>query len=138
MRPTTSYIDQTLYWTIPVYTTSGTLRDADSSPFPTALARIGSASAGNGASITKRSATTGLYDCSYVTSGIAGSVYSFDELIYVSGVAYNNSFSVTVISPERGTDGITGFATTTQVNTINSNLSGLIAAIDDNLATTFD
>lgn len=138
MRPSTLHKDKTLYWTIPVYNISGILMDADSSPAPSVAVRKNGSSTGTTATVTKRSATTGLYDCSYDPSGeLEGEIWTFDETLYLnSGQAYFNSFTVTILDLERGTDGITGYATTTRLNTIENNLSGLILTIDDTLATT--
>ena len=68
MRPTSFFVSDTIYWTISTANASGVLLDADSVP-TVAVRRDGVASA-DVVTVTKRAATTGLYDCSYTPASV--------------------------------------------------------------------
>jgi len=101
-RPTNLHIDETLYWTICIYDISGLLQDADSTPTVGVL-KNGTDTETSG-TVVKRSATTGLYDCSYNPSGEnEGDIYSFEENVYVNSGLYFNTFQTTILAQEQGT-----------------------------------
>jgi len=110
MRPTELKKDNTLYWVIMTYDANGVLVDADSTP--TVAVRKNGASTADSVTVTKRSATTGIYDCSYSPSGeVAGDQYTLEETATVSSQAYVNSFSVAVTSQESDVISLNGDAT---------------------------
>jgi hypothetical protein len=126
-RPTTLLKDNTLYWVIRIYNDSQVLVDADSTP--TVAVRKNGASVGDAVTVTKRSATTGIYDCSYnPASEVEGDQFTLEESATVSSQAYENSWSVVVEAAERGTDG---------ANTVSPDNAGItangaaIAALND-------
>jgi hypothetical protein len=109
VRPTILHIGGTLYWTIRTYNPdTSVLKDADSTP--TVAVRKNGSSTGDSVTITKRSATTGIYDCSYTPSGpVEGDEFTFEESATVTGTTtaqatYSFAWSLTVTAIERGTD----------------------------------
>ena len=97
MRPTSVYNNGTVNWTVLTYDVSGVLVDADASPAPAITVRRNNTSLGVNATVTKRSATTGKYDCSYQISGAStGDYYVFEEKFYINSIAYDNNFTVLV------------------------------------------
>jgi len=110
MRPKVLHVGGTLYWVIRTRNPdTQVLKDADSTP--TVAVRKNGASVGDSVTVTKRSATTGIYDCSYNPAGeVEGDKFTLEESATVTGTTtssatYENSFEVTVIAVERGTDG---------------------------------
>lgn len=96
-RPTTLISGSTLYWTMRLFDSSQALVDADSTP--TVAVRKNGASTADAVTVTKRSSTTGIYDCSYNPAGeVEGDQYTLEESATVSSVAYENSWSVCVQS----------------------------------------
>lgn len=92
-RPTSFKIDATIHWTIRTYTSAGVLVDADANP-SVAIRKNGIATA-DVATVTKRSATTGVYDCSYDPAGEAsGDSYTIEETATISSQDYENSWSI--------------------------------------------
>lgn len=85
------------------------LKDADSTP--TITVRKNGSVTSDAVTITKRAATTGIYDCEYNPAGdVEGDVYNISEVATVTGTTtpqanYEFSWPVTVIALERGTDG---------------------------------
>lgn len=85
------------------------LKDADSDP--TVAVRKNGSAVGDSVTVTKRSATVGIYDCSYNPAGeVEGDSFTLQESATVTGTVtgsetYDNSFSVRVVAVERGTDG---------------------------------
>ena len=103
MRPTSLKKDNTLYWVIRTHTAAGVLVDADSTP--TVAVRKNGASTADVVTVTKRAATTGIYDCSYdPASEVEGDCFTIEETAVMSLVPYEQSFSVEVFAAERGTD----------------------------------
>lgn len=103
MRPTTLVLGKTLYWTIRLYTSAGVLVDADSTP--SVAVRKNGSSVGDAVTVTKRSATTGIYDCSYDPAGeVEGDQFILEESATISGQAYSHAFAVTILAVMRGTD----------------------------------
>ena len=110
MRPTILHVGGVLYWTIQTRNPDTmVLKDADSTP--SVAVRKNGSSVADSVTITKRSATTGLYDCSYnPASEVEGDSFQFEESAAVTGTTtssatYVNQFSVQVRALERGTDG---------------------------------
>jgi hypothetical protein len=111
MRPTILHIGGTLYWTIRTYNPdTSVLKDADSTP--TVAVRKNGSSTGDSVTITKRSATTGIYDCSYNPSGeVEGDAFIIEETATLTGTTtaqatYSQSWSFTVIAIETSIDAI--------------------------------
>ena len=105
-RPSFLHVGGILYWTIRTRNPdTQVLKDADSTP--TVAVRKNGASVGDSVTITKRSATTGIYDCSYNPAGeIEGDKFTLEESATVTGTTtssatYENSFEVTIIAIER-------------------------------------
>lgn len=91
-----------LYWTIQtVNPDTQVLKDADSTP--SVAVRKNGASVADSVTITKRSATTGLYDCSYNPAAeVEGDTFQFEETATVTGTTtssatYANQFSVRAV-----------------------------------------
>lgn len=109
-RPSFLHVGGILYWVIRTRNPdTQVLKDADSTP--TVAVRKNGASVGDSVTVTKRSATTGIYDCSYNPAGeVEGDKFTLEESATVTGTTttsatYENSWDVTVIAVERGTDG---------------------------------
>lgn len=105
MRPTFLHINSTLYWTIYIYDPdTGLLKDADYTPSVTV--RKNGVSTIDVVTITKRSASVGIYDCSYNPASEAeGDKFIFEESAAVTGTAtsqatYNNVWAASVIAIE--------------------------------------
>ena len=102
-RPTTMKVDGTVYWAIFTYTDAGVLVDADSTP--TVAVRKNGSATGDAVTITKRAATTGIYDCSHAPAGeVEGDCFAYEETATLSAQAYLNSWELEVFAAERGTD----------------------------------
>lgn len=109
-RPKFLHVGGVLYWTIRTRNPDTmVLKDADSTP--TVAVRKNGASTGDSVTVTKRSATTGIYDCSYNPAGeVEGDEFTIEETATVTGTTtgsatYSNSWEFSVIAVERGTDG---------------------------------
>ena len=103
-RPTTMKVDGTVYWTIMTYDTDGILVDADSNP--TVAVRKNGASVADSVTVTKRAATTGIYDCTHdPSSEVEGDCFSYEETATISAQSYVNPWVLEVEAAERGTDG---------------------------------
>lgn len=104
MRPTTLHVGGTLYWVLRTYTPgTGFLVDADSTP--SIAVRKNGASVGDSVTVTKRSATTGIYDCSYNPAGeVEGDKFTIEESCVISSVTYTQNWECVVNAVERGTD----------------------------------
>ncbi len=108
-RPKILHIGGTVYWVLRTYDPDTmVLKDADSTP--TVVVRKNGSSVGDSVTITKRSATTGIYDCSYnPASEIEGDKFTIEESATVTGTTtgsatYTASWEFTVMAVERGTD----------------------------------
>jgi len=100
-RPTTLKRGTTQYWTIATYDSSGVLVDADSTP-TIALRKNGAAHIGT-TTVTKRSGTTGLYDCTFNPTGESNSdQFQIEETATISLQAYVNiwNFDINEELPE--------------------------------------
>lgn len=104
MRPTELHVGGTLYWTL-LTRDPDTLLLKDADATPTVAVRKNGASVGDSVTVTKRSATTGIYDCSYNPAGEAeGDSYILEERARVTGTTtaqayYDSSFQVRVVTP---------------------------------------
>ena len=97
MRPKVLHVGGTLYWVIRTRNPdTQILKDADSTP--TVAVRKNGASVGDSVTVTKRSATTGIYDCSYNPAGeVEGDEFTIEESATVTGTTtgsatYTNSW----------------------------------------------
>lgn len=100
-RPTTLKRGTTQYWTIATYDSSGVLVNADSNP-TIALRKNGAAHIGT-TTVTKRSGTTGLYDCTFNPTGESNSdQFQIEETATINLQAYVNiwNFDITEELPE--------------------------------------
>lgn len=115
MRPTFLHINGTLYWTIKLFNSLGELIDADSSP--TVSVRKNGTSTADVVTVTKRSATTGIYDCSYNPSGeIEGDIFTIEEMALVDTVENHNepwNFSIISLSGNISSGVVTALDTNT-------------------------
>lgn len=103
-RPAALIKDETLYWVIRLYDSNNALVDADSTP--TVAIRKNGAATADAVTVTKRAATTGIYDCAYnPASEIEGDQYTVEESATISATAYSNSWEFYVSDAMRGTDG---------------------------------
>jgi hypothetical protein len=108
-RPKILHVGGTLYWVIRTRDPDTmVLKDADSTP--TVAVRKNGASTADSVTVTKRSATTGIYDCSYnPASEVEGDSFTIEESATVTGTTtaqatYTNSWELRVVALERGTD----------------------------------
>lgn len=116
-RPKTFIVGGVVYWVMRLFDPDDgvTLIDADSTP--TVAVRKNGSSVGDSVTVTKRSATTGIYDCSYNPASEAeGDSFILEESATISAVAYTNSWAVLAKAPERGTDGANTTAPATLTN----------------------
>jgi hypothetical protein len=105
-RPSGLIKDASLYWVIMLYDSSNALVDADSTP--TIAVRKNGASTADVVTITKRAATTGIYDCVYNPAGESeGDQFTIEESATIATVVYENSWELFITDPMRGTDAAT-------------------------------
>lgn len=110
MRPGKLYVGGSIYWVIRTYDpdSPGVLKDADS--VPTIAIRKNGSAVGDSVTPVKRSATTGIYDCTYNPSGEAeGDQFTVEESATVTGTTtssatYSQSWGFVVAAVERGSD----------------------------------
>lgn len=132
-RPKVLHVGGVLYWVMRIRNPdTQVLKDADSTP--TVAIRKNGSSTGDSVTVTKRSATTGIYDCSYNPAGeVEGDEFTVEETATVTGTTtvqatYSTSWEFTVIAVERGTDGAN---TTAPANSTIADISSrLPAALD--------
>lgn len=96
-RPTTFLKDTTLVWVMRLYDPEDgvTLIDADSTP--TVAVRKNGSAVGDSVTVTKRSATTGIYDCSYNPAAEAeGDQFTLEESATIAAVAYQSNWECSV------------------------------------------
>jgi len=97
-RPTILNVGNTVYWSIYTYTDAGVLVDADSTP--TVAVRKNGAATADSVTVTKRAATTGIYDCSYNPAGESdGDMFELVETATISSQAYVNSWTLVARTP---------------------------------------
>jgi hypothetical protein len=91
MRPAVFQVGGTLYWVIQTRNPDTmVLKDADSDP--TVAVRKNGASVADSVTITKRSATTGIYDCSYnPASEVEGDSFTLEESATVTGTTTSSA-----------------------------------------------
>jgi hypothetical protein len=91
MRPSVFQVGGTLYWVIQTSDPDTmVLKDADSTP--TVAVRKNGAAVVDSVTITKRSATTGIYDCSYnPASEVEGDSFTFEESATVTGTTTSSA-----------------------------------------------
>lgn len=82
MRPDKLISGGTLRWTIDTLNAAGEPVDADSNPAVQIRRGTPPADVGDSVTVTKRAATTGIYDCSYTPTSTA-----IDEVIHVEETA---------------------------------------------------
>lgn len=110
-RPTQLHVGGTAYWVLLTRDPDTmVLKDADSTP--TVVVRKNGASVGDSVTVTKRSATTGIYDCEYNPAAEAeGDQFTLEESATVTGTTtasatYVSSWNFGVIAVERGMDSL--------------------------------
>ncbi|MDB4401422.1 hypothetical protein N9247_00180 [bacterium] len=107
-RPATLKVGNTSYWTIMTYTSAGVLVDADSTP--TVVVYKNGTLTADVVTITKRSATTGIYDAYYNPASEAeGDCFTIQETATISSQAYVQSWNFEILAAERGTDNASTF-----------------------------
>lgn len=121
MRPAIFQVGGVLYWVIQTRNPDTmVLKDADSTP--SVAVRKNGASVGDSATITKRAATTGIYDCSYNPAAeVEGDAFTLEESATVTGTTtssatYTQTWNTRVVAVERGTDGANTTAPATPTN----------------------
>ena len=121
MRPTVFQVGGTLYWVIQTRNPDTmVLKDADSTP--SVAVRKNGASVADSVTVTKRSATTGIYDCSYNPAAeVEGDAFTLEESAAVTGTTtssatYTQTWNVRCVAVERGTDGANTTAPATPAN----------------------
>lgn len=101
--PTEFLIGNAITWVIDLRDGNDELVDADSTP--TVAVRKNGASVGDSVTVTKRSSTTGIYDCSYNPAGEAeGDSYTLEISATIASSPRFESFTVIAKAAERGTD----------------------------------
>lgn len=107
-RPATLKVGNTSYWTIMTYTSAGVLVDADS--VPTVVVYKNGTLTADVVTVTKRSATTGIYDAYYNPASEAeGDCFTIQETATISSQAYVQSWNFEILAAERGTDNASTF-----------------------------
>ncbi len=107
-RPATLKVGNTSYWTIMTYTSAGVLVDADSTP--TVVVYKNGTLTADVVTVTKRSATTGIYDAYYnPASESEGDCFTIQETATISSQAYVQSWNFEILAAERGTDNASTF-----------------------------
>jgi hypothetical protein len=121
MRPSVFQVGGVLYWVIQTRNPDTlVLKDADSTP--SVAVRKNGASVADSVTITKRSATTGIYDCSYNPAAeVEGDSFTLEESATVTGTTtssatYTQTWNARVVAVERGTDGANTTAPATPTN----------------------
>ena len=121
MRPSVFQVGGTLYWVIQTRNPDTmVLKDADSDP--TVAVRKNGVAVGDSVTVTKRAATTGIYDCSYNPAAeVEGDSFTLEETATVTGTTtgsatYRASFVARVVAVERGTDSANTIAPATPTN----------------------
>ena len=91
MRPAVFQVGGTLYWVIQTRNPDTmVLKDADSTP--SVAVRKNGASVADAVTITKRSATTGIYDCSYNPAAeVEGDSFTLEESAAVTGTTTSSA-----------------------------------------------
>lgn len=131
MRPTLFHVGGVIRWVI-LTRDPDTLVAKDADSTPSVAVRKNGSSTGDSVTITKRSATTGIYDCSYDPAGDAeGDQYTLEETAAVTGTTtssqtYPYTWSIRCMAVERGTDG--ALQPTVAARTLNVSAAGLGAA----------
>jgi hypothetical protein len=94
------------------YTSAGVLVDADSTP--TVVVYKNGTLTADVVTITKRSATTGIYDAYYNPASEAeGDCFTIQETATISSQAYLQSWNFEILAAERGTDNASTFDAST-------------------------
>ena len=107
-RPATLKLGNTSYWTLMTYTSAGVLVDADSTP--TVVVYKNGTLTADVVTVTKRSATTGIYDAYYNPASEAeGDCFTIQETATISSQAYVQSWNFEILAAERGTDNASTF-----------------------------
>lgn len=150
MRPTILHVGGVLYWTIQTRNPdTQVLKDADSTP--SVAVRKNGSSVADSVTITKRSATTGLYDCSYnPASEVEGDTFQFEESATVTGTTtssatYTNQFSVRAVhagAVELDSASVTavqsGLATSASITTLRGADNDTLKTLSDQIDTIRD
>lgn len=98
-RPTLLLKNTTLTWVMRIYDSSDALVDADSTP--TVAVRKNGSSTGDSVTVTKRSATTGIYDCSYnPASEVEGDQFTIEETATVASTTTSWNWSFIVLDSD--------------------------------------
>ena len=100
-RPSAMQKDTTVYWVIG-YDSANELVDADSTP--TVAVRKNGSSTADVVTVTKRAATTGIYDCSYNPASGFWDQFTIEESATISATDYSQSWEMLVVEEMRGTD----------------------------------
>lgn len=132
-RPKLLHVGGTLFWVLRTRNPdTQVLKDADSTP--TVVIRKNGASTGDSVTVTKRSATTGIYDCSYNPAGeVEGDEFTVEETAVVTGTTttqatYSTSWEFAVLAVERGTDNAALAATALSTSVWTSEKAGFVDA----------
>ena len=132
-RPTILGVGNVQYWTISLYDSSGALVDADSTP--TVAIRKNGSSTSDVVTVTKRAATTGIYDCSYNPGNETGDdTFCVEETATISSTAYFNSWEFSVIDKaltESGVRSSLGMALNYNLDTRLSDILSAIGSLND-------
>jgi beta-xylosidase len=111
-RPSSLKKDNTLYWVVRLYDPTDGVTLIDATGTPTVAIRKNGASTADSVTVTKRSATTGIYDCSYnPASEVDGDQYTVEESAVISAVTYTNSWEFVVSDDDVNVVQISGDAT---------------------------
>ena len=128
-RPTSMRVDGTVYWTLMTYDADGILVDADSTP--TVAVRKNGASVADAVTVTKRAATTGIYDCSHNPAGeVDGDTFGYEESIAISSQSYLNPWSLEVSSDVEAVKTVTDKIDTMLENDTSDISSGFESGFD--------
>lgn len=130
MRPTIFQVGGVVYWTLLTRNPdTGVLKDADRTP--TVAVRKNGSSVADSVTVTKRSETTGIYDCSYNPAGeVEGDSFTLEESATVTGTTTSSDTYVFGWSIRTVRTGAVELDSSiqTQINNI-ENASGYLLAV---------
>ena len=126
-RPTTLKLDGTVYWTMHLYDADGVLIDATGTPAVTV--RKDAATSADVVTVTKRAATTGIYDCSHNPAAeTIGMTIHYSESAVITAITYVNGWSLEVVDPfDSATDAVAN-VTLVATTTTNTDMRGTDSA----------
>ena len=135
MRPSSLHVGGVLYWSIRLFDPADGVTPIDADSTPTVSVRKNGAAVGDSVTVSKRAATTGIYDCSYNPAGeVEGDKFSLEESATIAAVNYSQSFAVNVFALEAagGSGGTTAAEVVAAMDADSTQLAAIRAALRNN------